>query len=70
VCYATVYIDAECASHVDEWDGLFVGQPVEKGTRQVFVHAGQHYIAALKVLNRYVISQMTPEGYDLGFQAQ
>jgi hypothetical protein len=36
----------------------------------VFVHAGQHDIAPLKVLRSHVISQMTPEGYDLRFQAQ
>jgi hypothetical protein len=36
----------------------------------VFVHAGQHDIAPLKVLRSHVISQMTPEGYDFRFQAQ
>jgi hypothetical protein len=36
----------------------------------VFVHAGQHDIAPLKVLHSHVVSQVTPEGYDFRFQAQ
>ena len=36
----------------------------------MFVHAGQHDIAPLKILRSHVISQMASEGYDFRFQAQ
>jgi hypothetical protein len=66
----TVFIDAECASHVDQRNDLFVGQPVQQGTGQVFVHARQDDITPFKVFRSYVISQMASERYDFRFKSQ